>query len=68
MPLTKSRKAEAADYLLHDRPECRNRVVPDSRLDPLAKSAGTTTIIPAAIEMVDIAGLVEGASRRRTGK
>ena len=37
--------------------------VPDSRLDPLAKSAGTTTIIPAAIEMVDIAGLVEGASK-----
>ena len=36
---------------------------PDSRLAPLAESAGTTTIIPAAIEMVDIAGLVEGASK-----
>ena len=37
--------------------------VPDARLGPLAESAGTSTIIPAAIEMVDIAGLVAGASQ-----
>ena len=37
--------------------------VPDSRLKPIADLVGTSTIIPAAIEMVDIAGLVEGASK-----
>jgi GTP-binding protein YchF len=37
--------------------------VPDERLAPLAELVGTATIIPAAIEMVDIAGLVEGASK-----
>lgn len=36
--------------------------VPDSRLKPLAEIAGTDTIIPAAIEFYDIAGLVRGAS------
>jgi len=36
--------------------------VPDPRLEPLAKIAKTTVIIPAAIEFVDIAGLVKGAS------
>ena len=36
--------------------------VPDSRLKPLAEIAGTSTIIPAAIEFYDIAGLVRGAS------
>ncbi|MBP9797717.1 redox-regulated ATPase YchF [Candidatus Woesebacteria bacterium] len=36
--------------------------VPDSRLQPLAEIAGTNTIIPAAIEFYDIAGLVRGAS------
>ena len=30
---------------------------------PIADLVGTSTIIPAAIEMVDIAGLVEGASK-----
>ncbi len=36
--------------------------VPDERLAPLAEIAGTETIIPAAIEFVDIAGLVKGAA------
>ena len=36
--------------------------MPDARLEPLAKIAKTTVIIPAAIEFVDIAGLVKGAS------
>ena len=62
--LTKSRKAEAANYpFCTIDPNVGVVQVPDSRLGPLAESAGTTTIIPAAIEMVDIAGLVEGASK-----
>lgn len=36
--------------------------VPDERLDVLAKLSGTQKIIPTAIEFVDIAGLVKGAS------
>lgn len=36
--------------------------VPDSRLDPLAKVAGTAVIIPATVKFVDIAGLVKGAA------
>ena len=37
--------------------------VPDPRLEPLREIAKTNTVIPAAIEFVDIAGLVEGASK-----
>ncbi|MEO6536679.1 MAG: redox-regulated ATPase YchF [Candidatus Paceibacterota bacterium] len=36
--------------------------VPDERLDALAKISGSEKILPAAIEFVDIAGLVQGAS------
>lgn len=36
--------------------------VPDDRLEKLASIARTSTIIPAAIEFVDIAGLVKGAA------
>ena len=36
--------------------------VPDARLDTLANIAKPLKIIPAAVEFVDIAGLVEGAS------
>lgn len=36
--------------------------VPDERLDRLAKLSGSEKILPAAIEFVDIAGLVKGAS------
>ena len=62
--LTRSRKAEAANYpFCTIDPNVGVVQVPDERLAPLAELAGTTTIIPAAIEMVDIAGLVEGASK-----
>jgi len=62
--LTKSRKAEAANYpFCTIDPNVGVVQVPDERLDPLAEIVGTDTIIPAAIEMVDIAGLVEGASK-----
>jgi GTP-binding protein YchF len=37
--------------------------VPDARLEPLAKLVKTSTIIPATVEFVDIAGLVRGASK-----
>jgi ribosome-binding ATPase len=37
--------------------------VPDERLEPLAKLVKTTTIVPATVEFVDIAGLVRGASK-----
>ena len=37
--------------------------VPDSRLDVLGKLYNTQKIVPASIEFVDIAGLVEGASK-----
>lgn len=36
--------------------------VPDERQDALAKISGSEKILPAAIEFVDIAGLVKGAS------
>lgn len=37
--------------------------VPDARLDKLAKMYDSKKIVPTAIEFVDIAGLVKGASR-----
>lgn len=37
--------------------------VPDSRLDVLAKMYETEKVIPATVEFVDVAGLVEGASK-----
>ena len=37
--------------------------VPDERLDVLAKMYNSAKVTPAAIEFVDIAGLVKGASR-----
>ena len=37
--------------------------VPDERLEPLAQIVKTSTIVPATVEFVDIAGLVRGASK-----
>ena len=37
--------------------------VPDTRLAVLQKIAKTNVVIPAAMEFVDIAGLVKGASQ-----
>ena len=62
--LTKSRKAEAANYpFCTIDPNVGVVQVPDTRLAKLAEIVKTKTIIPAAIEMVDIAGLVAGASK-----
>ena len=62
--LTRSRKAEAANYpFCTIEPNVGVVEVPDSRLEVLAKIAKTNKIVPAAIEFVDIAGLVAGASK-----
>ena len=64
--LTKSRKAEAANYpFCTIDPSVGVVQVPDSRLVPLAESAGTTTIIPAAIEMVDTGRTGRGREQGR---
>jgi ribosome-binding ATPase len=61
--VTRSRKAQAANYpFCTIDPNLGMVTVPDSRLDVLSKLSGSQKIIPAAIEFVDIAGLVKGAS------
>src|SRR6188768_2217338 len=61
--VTSTRKAEAANYpFCTIDPNVGIVTVPDSRLEILAKIAKTSVIIPAAIEFVDIAGLVKGAA------
>lgn len=62
--LTRSRKAESANYpFCTIEPNVGTVIVPDERLDPLKAIAKTQVVIPAAIEFVDIAGLVAGASK-----
>jgi ribosome-binding ATPase YchF (GTP1/OBG family) len=62
--VTRTRKAQAANY-----PFCTidpNQgivTVPDPRLDALGELSHSKKIVPAAIEFVDIAGLVKGASQ-----
>src|SRR5271168_1726130 len=62
--VTRTRKAEAANYpFCTIDPNVGMVTVPDERLKVLQKIAGTNVVIPAAIEFVDIAGLVKGASQ-----
>ena len=62
--LTKTRKAEAANYpFCTIEPNVGIVTVPDARLEPLARIAKTPVKIPATFEFVDIAGLVKGASK-----
>lgn len=62
--VTRTRKAEAANYpFCTIDPNIGMVTVPDARLHVLQQIAGTTIVIPAAIEFVDIAGLVKGASQ-----
>jgi GTP-binding protein YchF len=62
--LTRSRKAEAANYpFCTIDPNVGVVTVPDERAYVLQKIAKTNVVIPAAIEFVDIAGLVAGASK-----
>ena len=61
--ITRTRNAEAANYpFCTIDPNVGTVVVPDGRLEPLRRIAKTSVVIPAAIEFVDIAGLVKGAS------
>src|SRR5947209_6824802 len=61
--VTRTRKAQAANYpFCTIDPNLGVVTVPDPRLNVLAKLSHSQKIIPAAIEFVDIAGLVKGAS------
>ncbi|MBL8141067.1 MAG: redox-regulated ATPase YchF, partial [Acidobacteria bacterium] len=62
--VTRTRKAEAANYpFCTIDPNVGIVTVPDARLYELQRIAKTGVVIPAAIEFVDIAGLVKGASQ-----
>jgi GTP-binding protein YchF len=62
--VTRNRKAEAANYpFCTIDPNVGIVTVPDERLERLQRIAKTNVVIPAAIEFVDIAGLVKGASQ-----
>jgi GTP-binding protein YchF len=62
--VTRTRKAEAANYpFCTIDPNVGMVTVPDARLQVLQKIAKTNVVIPAAMEFVDIAGLVKGASQ-----
>ena len=62
--ITRTRKAEAANYpFCTIDPNVGTVTVPDPRLVELRRIAGTSVVIPAAVEFVDIAGLVKGASQ-----
>ncbi|HVJ47025.1 MAG TPA: redox-regulated ATPase YchF, partial [Luteolibacter sp.] len=61
--VTRSRKAEAANYpFCTIDPNVGIVVVPDPRLAVLSKISSSQKLVPTAIEFVDIAGLVKGAS------
>jgi len=61
--VTRTRKAQAANYpFCTIDPNLGVVTVPDPRLGTLSQLSHSQKIIPAAIEFVDIAGLVKGAS------
>jgi GTP-binding protein YchF len=61
--VTRTRKAQAANYpFCTIDPNLGVVTVPDARLAALSKLSHSQKTIPAAIEFVDIAGLVKGAS------
>jgi len=61
--VTRTHKAPAANYpFCTIDPNLGMVTVPDARLDVLAKLSRSQKIVPTAIEFVDIAGLVKGAS------
>lgn len=62
--LTGTKNAQSANYpFCTIEPNIGIVNVPDERLGILAKLCHTDVIIPAAVEFVDIAGLVKGASK-----
>ncbi len=61
--VTRTRKAQAANFpFCTIEPNVGIVSVPDERLEKLANFSKSEKILPAAIEFVDIAGLVKGAS------
>lgn len=61
--VTRTRNAEAANYpFCTIDPNIGVVSVPDARLEVLSKLSGSQKVIPTAVEFVDIAGLVAGAS------
>lgn len=61
--LTSTAKAEAANYpFCTIEPNSGHVAVPDDRLFKLGELSNSSTIIPSFLEVVDIAGLVKGAS------
>ena len=62
--LTSTAQAEAANYpFCTIEPNIGRVAVPDPRVDVLAKLSGSAKAIPTFLEIVDIAGLVRGASK-----
>ena len=61
--VTRTRKAQAENFpFCTIDPNVGVVTVPDERLEKLSDISGSQKVIPAAIEFVDIAGLVKGAS------
>lgn len=61
--VTRTQKAQAANYpFCTIDPNVGVVTVPDPRLQALSKLSSSKKLVPAAIEFVDIAGLVRGAS------
>ncbi len=61
--LTRSKQADAQNYpFCTIEPNVGVVEVPDSRLQQLSDVSNSTKIIPTAIEFIDIAGIVKGAS------
>src|SRR3954470_23487157 len=61
--ITRTRKAQAANYpFCPIDPNVGVVTVPDPRLQALSKLSNSKNIVPAAVEFVDIAGLVKCAS------
>ena len=62
--LTQTALAQAANYpFCTIEPNVGEVAVPDSRLETIAKIAGSAEIVPTKLIFVDIAGLVRGASK-----
>jgi len=62
--LTQTAAAQAANYpFCTIEPNVGEVAVPEKRLEKLADIAGSKEIVPARMNFVDIAGLVEGASK-----
>ena len=59
-----SGKAQAANFpFCTIEPNVGSTIVPDERLSVLEKLVNPKRVVPATVEIVDIAGLVKGASR-----